>query len=464
MCVTSLMNMRSLLVPGGFLIMSLDCICDETPTTYQKLFLGAGFSFTSGISNSTRAIVIDAQAPSLPKSLPVCPIQEGTPLVISFCAGREMDVQQRLRDIDDTFDQPIWLTCSEGPSADSLQGFARTLSKEFPQWNLRWVSFDSCYSQEDRAYIMRNLLPKTGIEREFVVKKDLNILVPRIMPSSAPSESATASFQATPVLKQREVLVEVSQSSLSDIGLWTVTGTVRRVHSPSDSVLLGRTITAVTTSPPTRLYPIHIAHTARLPSHLNATTFVPILPALLILGLSIGVDALNDSSRLHYRIIVTHSKEGTGRIIADFLRLAGFNVRALSSGYTPKELEALRISPDDLIFTSAGETDQLLGSYIPKCTRVVNWTSKELTEIRVRTDPWLVSDILKAVTIHPDISLVSGWPVFKDSHLQPSSTATPRLFSAEKVYLLIGGAGSLGPYVALWMYQASEILACSDLY
>lgn len=221
--VATLRSLRALLVPGGFLLSP-----SSSPSFWTSTLDAAGFDAVvihdeydfnkldgnvtvEGANHDT--VTIYAQAPSIPEALPQADLARYQFIVLYYELGQEMAIQAALKQLDDPFNQPIWLVATEGTNADSLQGFGRSLTKEFLQWNIRMASFADCFDETERHRIIDQYLPQTGVEREFVVDADLRVTVPRVVPSSSPTTAGTLTRTSSFALEKDEVLLDVSHSS-----------------------------------------------------------------------------------------------------------------------------------------------------------------------------------------------------------------------------------------------------------
>ena len=90
--------------------------------------------------------------------------------------------------------------------------------------------------------------------------------------------------------------------------------------------------------------------------------------------------------------------------------------------------------------------------------RILLWNDAEegLTGI-IANEPWVVGDALRASLKYHNTRATPSIPIIRPSQLLPSESSNASLsvslFDAQKSYVLIGGIGSLGLYMALWMYK-----------
>ena len=447
-----LAQLRPLLVPGAFLLLKAPFSSD-----WQSLLNRAALDqvFMWNEDQKPRDVLIQARRPPLPSSLPTAYLPADCPLIVKYAVGEEMRVQQELQHIDNSFDGSIWLTASEGVDADGLTGFGRTLIKEFPQWNVRIASFSNIYSEEDREFIITSYLPQTGEEREFVIEEGLRILSPRIIPMTPPDASADSLSVHKEPLQEHELRVEVQHCSLSDTGLWGVVGKVIEARGSAHSYLVGRDVVAVTADAPTSVVCLHRSAVVRLPSRVDRAAMATAVPALLFGGFTLGSGALTNPKRLQSKVIITHKEDRTAQILSALCHMLDLSVTTLSSKPSPQDLYALKLQSADIVFSAFEEESQVFAGCVPPDTCVVSWKSAKSTHNAIRRDPWAVHDILNAVMKLPNIASILGSISEPTSGLTTMAPTKPRLFSSDKSYLLVGGMGSLGPSIALWMYQVS---------
>ncbi len=118
-------------------------------------------------------------------------------------------------------------------------------------------------------------------------------------------------------------------------------------------------------------------------------------------------------------------------------------------------LIALRVNPHDIVITC--KPPPLLESFLTLHTRLFS-----LNEIGglLQTDPWCIGDALRlAIPKTKSVDLSSTKSNKMNDLIQNSGIGVKRayLFDSQKSYLLIGGIGSLGLHIALWMYQVRLI-------
>jgi hypothetical protein len=428
------------LLPGGVLITPT-----EKPSDFVTALKGAGYPTTHS-STVDGANIVQAQAPLIPSQLPKDNSTKQTWTQVAYTMGDEMGLQAALKEIDDVEEGPIWVTATEGMSADALEGLGRSIQKEFEQWNLRLAMFPESFTEADRTYFIANYLPHTGPEVEFRVAQDGSVTVPRVVPSPAPTQKKTIKNNDTVALDTNEVAIDV-QYTRSDKGIYVVVGDVVDANVASEPWIVGKKVVSVMTAAPSKLQRIQRSALAFLSGGVDCQAVADSTESLLFASLALGSTAISQPSTYKTRAIVTHSEDHAGKTISSLTKALGINTATLPSNYIPRELIAMQVEAGDIIFTGAQETDQMLNSYA-KRGQIASWKSSELVQFLLKRQPALVHDALSSIYKLPFIdSIVSK------SSLAPEAPLNNDMFSADKSYLLVGGLGSLGLYVAEWLYR-----------
>ncbi|KAJ3873157.1 putative polyketide synthase [Lentinula edodes] len=407
-----------------------------------------------GILEARRPFIVPIIPPEI--SLPFFEL----PLIIEYGIGREMILQQHLKTIKEEDLSPIWIVTSEGPDADAFSGLFRTLIREFPNFNLRGASFSPCYySSSIRQFIIHKYLPPVGPENEFYIGENLHISVPRIIPMTGLS-ARTSSQSYLPC--SADVMIEVSASSPFYDGLWGVVGTVTEGHQSS---LEGARVVGIALCEPSggRVSLIDGFFT-RSGVDFDSFLLARIAPIAMIVGLAVGINALNDPTHFRARIIVTHSDTFTGTVAVELLKIFGLAqfIKCLPSLITPITLFNAQIQCEDIVISGLELHNELLESYLPEETQVTYWTTTKHLLTHLRRHSHFAGYMLELLT--RSLSEASLPLQFPDSNLdlkmaQPYDIENTKLENTKlnldpnKIYLLIGGLGSFGPFAALWMYE-----------
>ncbi|KAJ7716081.1 hypothetical protein B0H16DRAFT_1476979 [Mycena metata] len=436
-----LKRLSATLVPGGFIVQTT-----VDSGAAQTEFCHAGFSNITISSGS-----VYAQAPLLPTALPATTRPTKEVLMIPYAVGNEMAIKTPLATLDEAYEHPIWLVAPEGYHAAGLQGFGRSLRREYPQWNIRLVAFASFFSEDERAFIIENFLPKTGMECEFLVDQDLCIKVPRITPSPAPTKQAGSLARTNGAsLGETEVRIEAEYVAFSETGVWVVAGTVTAAGLSANPHVVGEAVLAVMIKRPSKIVRVSQDVVAIVPDRILSQALVESIAPMVFALLALGDDIIARPSDFKGRVIVSHTENDVGRIILGLCKHLKLRHSALSAVYSAEELSKLRLNAEDVFLTASDPKDELLSCYAPPAAQVCSWIVSSTIETCLRRHPRRVVKVLEGLCAMQGLKRLLG--IRGKAPDGPPSPA-PQLFSGDKSYILIGGVGSVGPYIALWMYQ-----------
>jgi hypothetical protein len=177
-----------------------------------------------------------------------------------------------------------------------------------------------------------------------------------------------------------------------------------------------------------------------------------LLFALLVLGPSI----LDTPGDFKGRVVVSHTDDDdNGRLLLALFKHLGLRHAALPSAYSAEELSKLRLNvEEDLILTASDPKDELLASFVAPLAEVWSWTTSNTIQACLRRHP---RRIVQAVEGLCGMQGLAALLAVRSKVPEAPAAPAPPLFSADKSYILTGGVGSLGPHVALWMYQVRSL-------
>ncbi|KAJ8495115.1 hypothetical protein ONZ45_g12996 [Pleurotus djamor] len=174
---------------------------------------------------------------------------------------------------------------------------------------------------------------------------------------------------------------------------------------------------------------------------------------LMVSALAPSLSVYQDKERFkRMRVLLTHNQSDIGKVISRVYRHLGLHVDELGSRLSLLELYGLGPHSFDLI-VSGDDTGEVLKISDLLCTAsgsVFLWNhGKTSIETIISRTPVLARDALRCalrdIGGNYPMNNTSGQILFQDDHKD--------IFSRDKSYLLIGGLGSLGVQLALWMYQ-----------
>ena len=393
-------------------------------------------------------------------------------LILDYVRGEEMRLQSPIASLHRQEHASLLFVADQGLDGDAALGFTRSLRKEYPAWTIRVAVFHPSWTSQQRLYASEVILGLSTTEMEMSVGEDGEVYVPRIALSTAPSDRAA--FDPTrpwtsqngdivqchaPLALGDKRVVRVSAIHPHAGHVWAFAGTLEG----SSTVVVG-----LTTAPICSHLVVHedsvVAYDRAL---LDSVSTGPSLLAPSIAALLVGPPNLSNPSRLRgKRVLIfspSTSEESLSRDLQTALATLPMDVTFLTSleGSLLKPIYAQK--PD---FIVSGTCDKhhmaTLQDILSPSGRALFWNDPDRGVAKLLAeDPWIVGDAVRAsLDYHrrqqlPDIVYTSLLASLGD--IDANKTARlPSLFNPHKAYLLVGGIGSLGLHIALWMYNVSS--------
>ncbi|KAH7928982.1 ketoacyl-synt-domain-containing protein [Leucogyrophana mollusca] len=471
-------QLSNLLLPGAILVSAeydevpptsvpgpsdeLTLPLNEVPACETRLasLASLGFRTTEHMieASNTNIFVVEAQRPSMSLPPSACSSMKQDILLLPYTVGAEIEIQRILKGVD--LDQPvrIWFTALDGLDADGGRGFTRSLRREFPLWDIGLVIFTFQCPPVEQLPLVHYISAIPGMEREIIIDEDYEVSVPRFYecPSTASNSSTSRGYSHGPRLgdlSPTDVEMTVVAMSTSEAGLFGIVGRVTKVGCRLDSPLLGALVATVVKDATPATFQVHRGCVFPLTGAVDPRIVASILPSLLIGGLALGAGVLEMPPRaLLERIIVTHSDSRIGQILLWFFGILRLHSVGLPSKASPLDLLSLDMRPRDLVISSYDEDNQLLDGFITNGTRIFPWKSSDRLAHTIAGDPWLIGSILQASMAHiPSVDLPAFLPGGEVEAVP--ANVVHELFKSDAAYLLVGGVGSLGLHIAVWMYE-----------
>ncbi|KAF8195303.1 hypothetical protein K438DRAFT_802881 [Mycena galopus ATCC 62051] len=416
-------------------------------------------------------LVLRAQKHALPlvssssQLPPSCPGVE-PPVVFSFELSRVFELQQMLVSATSAgASRPtVWIESTSGTFDGAVAtGFARSLMREVVDVEIRLVLFDPAWKTESRIAAIQHLSGFPALESEITLDSSGAVLVPRLR-SYAPRTSETLDHdkywlmdqantlvQSTPPLPgPGQVLIKVSYLSDAEGGLQGLAGTVERTGSSRWQV--GARVVAVVPSVQSNFVLVHHGCITEMPEMADDRKTASVALPLVLVALGLRFDS-RPLETLQQVVVV-----GTGRNASCVARvLKHFGVApVLIASSLPLMLPSL--SPGDVVM---GGLPAASDRTIPRVSgvSVFNWDDADQGALAAVTQtPWFVGSTLKAnlpgvlqEVSAPEDSLLNSFT--PEDLLSPALDVSRSLTLADdKFYLILGGIGSFGLQVAIWMY------------
>ncbi|KAJ7842961.1 polyketide synthase [Mycena olivaceomarginata] len=403
---------------------------------------------------------------SLSSQSPASSSSDELPVIFTFDLSRVLELQQTvLASLSSGASRStVWIESTLGTfDGAAATGFARSLMREVVAVEIRLVLFDAAWKPESRITAIQYLSGLPALESEIALDSSGTVLVPRLR-SHAPRpresldpnkywaiEHQNTIVQASPPIPgPRQVLIKVSYLSETEGGLQGLVGTVERTASSRWEA--GARVVAVVPSALSNFVLVHEGCIAPIPANAAEPESASVALSLVLVALGL---------RLQFRPIESLQQV----VVVSSGRIASSIARVLEHlGVTP-----VLISPSlPLILPRLCSGDIIIGGLpaaadctIPRVPGVsfFNWDHADQGALAAVTEtPWLVGStlsadlprILEAIRL-PDGGLLDSFP---PEQLFSSSFDVSRSLALvdNKFYLILGGIGSLGIQLAIWMY------------
>ncbi|KAJ7717066.1 hypothetical protein DFH07DRAFT_762136 [Mycena maculata] len=387
-------------------------------------------------------------------------------LVVAYVRGGEMEMQRWLRDHRSEDPLLLWVTATAGIDGAAAFGFARSLRREYKDWVVRLAVFDSTWSGLEIDSALRSLQHDgDNTELEFVIDISGGVYVPRIVPAQTVSDPLVPFDSSQPwSISQSGIkhiilpaadddhdVIEVLATSERHDGFWNFLG------CSTDSVLK---IGFVDGPIANRVF-VHRGTVVDLQAEvLNVATMnFPAAVYLAIAVLAIGISNFNNPLRVRHPILITHADTVTGSRLLSVYSARGLVVETISQHATAAELASLERNKYEVIVS--GYLGRSYNSLLERCTvrpgRVFAWNEPSSgIRFALRHEPWSIGDAIRSSLPHVTGEMEVAMKLPNEIVSTPVGTevlSDNTILFDSKVHILLGGIGSLGMQVALWMYQ-----------
>ena len=395
--------------------------------------------------------------------------------VFRYCLGHEKKLQSELACLDSAIPADVWILATDGSDGNAALGLIRSLRHEYPAWTLRLIIFpfnctwDACIQ---RLVALPSAMKE---ERDIILDAHGHALVPRMIPLPPshhnPADHASNTLATSLVTGKHsiEICAHSDETVLTSIyGFSHLIGGLGGERRPMIGLVSG-----IDPSASGCCYIDPIALSSIPPAlEKNASLVVKAVPGLVIAILAQGLHTLNLTERVSsLRVLVTHSKTTTATSIVRIYTSQNISVVSVPEDTSLLGLSSLCHQQFNLILSGYQDLEyvQVLQSLlVPGRGKIHLWASStQGPAALLQEDPWAVHDALKAAIVFLEEHIeeykcdVCAINNSMTKHLVPSSAYAcalanqPTSFTCDagKTYLILGGIGSLGAYIALLLYQ-----------
>ncbi|KAF8154856.1 hypothetical protein B0H34DRAFT_540683 [Crassisporium funariophilum] len=389
--------------------------------------------------------------------------------VYEYVQGGEIDLQWELSGLNVLQNLDIWITATEGRDGGAAYGLVRAMRREYSSWTIRLVIFPASYDEDMRQDLLQKVPMELRMERDLVVSSDRpnTFLVPRLVPIPSPSFAFNAenALQDTKNLPpDHVVLLPLSVSNQAEVTGFVASVVVgNQTGFAEGSIVVGLTNMTIEKS-----MVVDVASIAPLPKTFvaEAPIIAALIPGFAAAVIAPGLSTFSRPCRLRsLRILLTHADTAIGTTIQTVLSRRSARFTEATQNISLYQLTKLQNEPYDLIIS--GYTDhsytQVLNTLLkPIGGKLFSWADKMAgLAARLHVDPCSVGDALRYAmevmeTHLASVRLPTSMLPSPMCHLQhqEKNSGTPRaLFDTRKTYLILGGIGTIGAHLALFMYQ-----------
>nr|WGJ61595.1 SHPKS2 polyketide synthase 2 [Sanghuangporus sanghuang] len=387
-------------------------------------------------------------------------------LFVHFQRGNEMHLKQLLSEVSKHEQKTLWIFATGNLDSAAAKGFSRSLRREVPLWDIRLVLLPREWAISTQYAAIQSLMTSGISEAEVSITADGEVLLPRVALSSAPTprQFDASSFwylddknkilhAASPTVPHGHVVVFIEAMSPPEMSLRGIIGRVQK-----NSCLESRVIGIVKDQP---LSNFAIAHEKHIMSIKDSKTVGPELAlSALVAYMAFGLATWTQCSGVRRgSILVTSSYTTAGRGLRCILTVLG--IPHDSTEDIPLSFPEVSTCYELVLSGSTQKEEiQVLG-HLSRTSPPFLWNDPTYgLQSTLNRQPWIAADALSILNRLPDFVSESGTTPLQEltSSVDLSSAQVSwHLFDSHKAYLLIGGIGSLGVAIAVWMYKSSSL-------
>ncbi|KAJ7661571.1 acyl transferase domain-containing protein [Mycena polygramma] len=374
--------------------------------------------------------------------------------------GDEMQLQWEFSGLNPSQELNIWILASEGLDAAAGLCLTRALRREYLFWDIRFASFPNTFSEAMRHNCLCSLPFCMNAEPDIIFSALGVPLVPRLVPLVFPSTTKLPSPGLH--LRQDEAVVQILHSSAyPDFSAFVASVVELGPGTPDSEFKLGSLVVGFrhpssgsaidlgqTCSVPTASFPLNQSSVGRLPG-VAASVLAP------------GLGLWSRPHRLRrLSILITHCDTAIGSTISGIYGREGLKFLPVNADATILNLARRGHGTFDLIISGYEDKVhvQILRTLLRPSTGKLFLWCQELPRV-LQKDPCTIGDALRVavsrgfLTSSVDAGDGSLAPSIFSGPIDPPAPSLRAVFDAKKTYVILGGIGSLGASVAVYMAQ-----------
>ncbi|EGN93606.1 hypothetical protein SERLA73DRAFT_97544 [Serpula lacrymans var. lacrymans S7.3] len=439
--------------------------CVVLPSTQDRptLFSVIDNLARGGLANTKTNVLGSVPAPELL----LCDPSEA--FIFRYEFGCESDLQWHFSGLNRSQQLDIWVVAKEGQDGGAASGLVRALNRECPLWTIRLVVFPLSYTEEMEEDSLQRLPSCMKDESEIMISPEGVPFVPRMTPLPETKSKTLPAMSSADLIDFAldQILVRII-SSFKGGKVYGFIGSV--VNNNGTSIDKGALVVGLTAEAMKEHAVVDIASVCAVSLHVLqvASVIAARVPGCVASVLAPGLSLFNNTSRLKsQRILLTHSDTDMGSVIKGIYSHKGLEFETVTQETSLLELATMGSGPFDLIVSGYDDKPhiQVLKNLLsPGRGKLFLWEDEATGLIDIlQRDPCSIGDALRNVIplLENHDSLLDettplGTVALPNGKVDVGSKITPRQrssFDANKTYLILGGIGSVGVHITLFMYE-----------
>ncbi|KAJ7174132.1 acyl transferase domain-containing protein [Mycena crocata] len=383
--------------------------------------------------------------------------------VFNYKFGDEEQLQWDFSGLNPSQELDIWILSTEGLDTAAGLGLVRALRREYLFWNIRFVSFPEFFSEEMQMDSLSTLPSYMREEPDILFSQTGDPLVPRIAPllTSGRIKPQPQLPSGTPDLDPDHAVVVIHRTSrFPDFSVFV--GSVVQVNPEAAEYHPGSLVIGLQQQASKVRTTIDLGSTCVIPSDISFDVLVEHVPGVVVSMLAHGLDAYVRPHRIQaLSVLITHCDTVIGSSVCDVYARDGLKFSRVDQDVSMLDLARTGNQSFDLIISGYEDnihTQVLRGLLRPSKGKLFLW-HHELPKI-LRHDPCSIGAVLRSAISMGYMKATQKregpqQSIAVDAHNVDSlGDDTPgAVFDPEKTYVVLGGIGSLGASIAVFMVQ-----------
>ncbi|KAJ3729806.1 hypothetical protein C8R42DRAFT_637954 [Lentinula raphanica] len=400
--------------------------------------------------------------------IPFCssqgPFSQEDTCVLFYNYGQEYKIQQEFSNFNVLQNLDIWLIGTHCWSGSALWGFARTLRQEYLCWTIHAVMLPSVMPKETWTVWLHSIPAYATKELDIMFNQDGIATVPRLLPLPDCRINDVTVLVAPDLHNSCNIGIKVL--SYSTVG--KATGFIASVTEPnSHAQWRGSHVAGIQLDPIKASIVVNVTSVTHIPAASLTISPTAILGSVIAIT-AVGINEFAKTKNSAISALVTHADAIIGQYICQLYAFFGINTVAMPTSARFVDFAANGYRKYDVVVS--GYEDALHNTFLqsllkPNSGHLFSWNGSSCSFVStLLQNPYLTNEAISLVISTPGLDWITTGSdldtTFTD-HLPATMsllvTASPK-FDTNGVYILLGGIGSLGVHIALFMYKGLDDL------